>query len=61
MLAEVEHICCGILIAMWIAWIVRFSWQAHQASVLEPAPGLEHANTHMYIMYTTVNVYINTV
>ncbi|CAL1144978.1 unnamed protein product [Cladocopium goreaui] len=41
LLAEVEHICCYVLISMWLAWIVWFTWQARQAQRLDPVENMQ--------------------
>eukprot|EP00434_Breviolum_minutum_P040970 symbB.v1.2.036432.t1/scaffold5140.1/size30489/3 len=41
LLAEVEHVCCYILIGFWLSWIIWFSWQARQVQRLDPVANMQ--------------------
>ncbi|CAJ1369009.1 unnamed protein product [Effrenium voratum] len=41
MLADIEHYCCCALIGLWLAWVLRFSWQARQAQRLTPVQSMQ--------------------
>eukprot|EP00913_Durusdinium_trenchii_P016945 g15930.t1 len=41
LLADVEHYCCIALIGLWLAWIVRFSYQARQVQLLDPVQNFQ--------------------